>query len=52
MNKKAEATLLELLLEIVQTASVFSNTKVELLQKLVNEIAISNRPQQLRREKR
>jgi hypothetical protein len=38
MNKKAEATLLELLLEIIQTATVFSNTKAELLQKLINEL--------------
>lgn len=38
MNKKAEATLLELLLEIIETNGVFSNTKVELLQKLINEL--------------
>ena len=38
MNKKSEAILLELLLEIIQTQEVFSNTKAELLQKLISEM--------------
>ena len=38
MNKKAEATLLELLMEIISTSGVFSQTKAVLLQKLINEM--------------
>lgn len=39
MNKKAEAILVEFLLEIIQTASVYSKTKAELLQKLIKELS-------------
>ena len=38
MNSKAKAILLELLFDIIQTNGIYSEAKVELLQKLVNEI--------------
>ena len=43
MNKKAESLLLALLLEIIETNSVYSGSKVEILQELINECKRKNK---------